>query len=159
MKLNEALLQSHSQLRQISDDLLSVDNAKQQSIYFEQLWQQFLVHEHAEEYIAFHIMQEKVDKNTHFTDKNLEFAVNEHHYFEEFVEHIALMPEEFEVRDKLIEELVEQLDSHMRHEEAYIFPRFAEQLDDEQNQQMVVIYIDKCREFNRKYNQSAQQSA
>lgn len=158
MKLTDALLQSHFQLRQIAQLLLSSQDNHHQSLYFEQLWQQFLVHEHAEEYIAYRVVNDDVVKNPHFGEKSLDFAVNEHHYFEDFVEHIALLSEDFEERPKLIQELVQQLESHMQHEEAYIFPRFAEQLTDEQHEQMVEIYIDKCREFNKKYAQPAKQT-
>ena len=150
MKLTDALLQSHSQLRQIAEALLSSDDLRHQSAYFEQLWQQFLVHERAEEYIAYRVMNDEVLQNPQFTERSLDFAVNEHHYFEDFVEHIALMPETANERPMLIKELIQQLESHMQHEEAYIFPRFAQQLNDEQHQQMVDIYIEKCREYNKR---------
>lgn len=76
MKLTDALLESHSQLRKISDELLASDNIRHQSLYFEQLWQQFLVHEHGEEFIAFHIMKEKVDKNEQVNNIELTQKLN-----------------------------------------------------------------------------------
>lgn len=151
MRLVETLQQSHSQLRQIIETLLSSTETQHQSIYFEQLWQQFLVHEHAEEYIAYRVMNDEILQNSQVNDRNLDYAVMEHHYFEDFVEHIALLPELSPERPKLIHELIQQLESHMQYEEAYIFPRFGEQLSEAQNEQMVTIYLDKCREYNKKY--------
>ncbi|MFW2177413.1 MULTISPECIES: hemerythrin domain-containing protein [unclassified Moraxella] len=151
MKLVEALQQSHSQLRRIADDLLIASDTHYQSLYFEQLWQQFFVHERAEEYVVFRVMNDKLIENNQFTEQALDFAVNEHHYFENFVENIVMMPKDNEERPKLIRELISQLESHMQHEEAYIFPRFREQISDEKNQELVDMYIQKCREFNRGY--------
>lgn len=152
MNLTDALMQSHTQLRRIGEHLLTSDDTHHQSVFFEQLWQQFLVHEHAEEYIAFKVIEERAIDNPQFTEKSLDFAVNEHHYFEDFVEHIALLPEDNASRPTLIRELIEKLESHMQHEESDIFPQLANQLDDDQQQMMTTVYIDKCREFNKKYS-------
>ena len=149
MKLTDALLQSHSQLRQIVEAWLSSEDLHHQCVYFEQLWQQFLVHEQAEAYIVFRVINDAMIQNPHFNEQSLDFAVNEHHYFEDFVEHIAAMPQDAIERPKLIKELICQIESHMQHEEAYIFPRFAQQLTDEQHAQMVAIYLEKCREYNK----------
>ncbi|ELA08372.1 hemerythrin HHE cation binding domain-containing protein [Moraxella macacae 0408225] len=141
MNLIEALNQSHKNIRSLGEKLANCADTEQQLALFAELWQQFFLHEHAEEQIAFQLMVKKDISNQQFTDKTLQYAVDEHHYFEQFVENIALMPPNRPECYKLMQELVLQLDSHMKHEEAYIFPRLTEQLNDEQNERLTAQYL------------------
>lgn len=143
MSLIEALTTSHRFIRETGQRLLQSQDDQERSVLFDKYWQQFFAHEHAEERIAFNIMSKKVLTNAEFTDKALKFAVDEHHYFEHFVENITLLAPDNPQRFKLMEELVAQLDSHMHHEEAFVFPRLAEQLDVAQNQKLTQIYLEE----------------
>ncbi|WP_019518864.1 hemerythrin domain-containing protein [Faucicola boevrei] len=150
MNLIDVLTQSHKNIRELGEKLANSTESTEQLALFNELWQQFFSHEHAEEQIAFQLMAKKDIKNEQFTDKALKYAVDEHHYFEQFVENIALLPHDNPQRYKLMQELVLQLDSHMKHEEAYIFPRLNDQLNAEQNERLVGEYLQALSHFKAK---------
>ena len=152
MTLNDVLLHSHRQIAQIGEQLLSAQDYPQQAVYFEQLWQHFLIHEQAEEYVAFQVMQNSGKTAHRDTERALEFAVHEHHDFESFIEDIALLPEDetlINQHQQLFKALCEKITHHMQHEETHIFPQLMAQLTNEQHEQLASAYIDKCRELNK----------
>lgn len=146
MKLIEALQKSHDNIRNLGQQLINCNNATEMDSNFQNLWQHFFAHEKAEEYIAFKVMHRGDSANESFSEKALQYAVDEHHYFEQFVEDISLLTPQDSRRAGLIRELVDQLDSHMRHEEAFIFPRLAEQLNETKQDVLVNEYNQKLSE-------------
>ncbi len=145
-KLIEALQKSHENIRSLGQQLINSNNETDIETIFQSLWQQFFTHEKAEEYIAFKVMHRGDSANESFSEKALQYAVDEHHYFEQFVEDISLLTPQDSRRAGLIRELVDQLDSHMRHEEAFIFPRLAEQLNETKQDVLVNEYNQKLSE-------------
>lgn len=145
MNLLNALEKSHQNLRALGEQLTQNHNNEQTDKIFNELWEQFFAHEKAEEYIALKIMK-RGDIDQEFSEDALQFAVDEHHYFERFVEDIALLPMHDTRRQDLIKELISQLDNHMKHEEAFIFPKLVEQLSEEKQMLLVKEYIAKLKE-------------
>lgn len=146
MSLSTVLKQSHMALHEIGQQLVQSEDSHTQMTLFNKLWQQFFAHEQAEEHVATLIMRGKQLANTDVSEKALKHAIDEHHYFEQFVENIAMVAVDDPRRKQLIHELVAQLNSHMQYEEAFIFPRFDEMLDENQQQQLINDYLDKIKQ-------------
>lgn len=145
MSLINVLETSHQNIRNLSKQLNQNHSNEQTEQIFNELWEQFFAHEQAEEYIAFKIMK-RGDISQSLSEEALQYAVDEHHYFERFVEDIALLPPNDPKRQSYIQELISQLDEHMQHEEQFIFPQLVEQLNEEKQALLVKEYIEKLKE-------------
>lgn len=146
MGLIQVLKQSHQTLNELGKKLLQSETPQQQNEWFNQLWQQFFAHEQAEENIAIKVMQAKViDKNV--SEQALKYAVDEHHYFEQFIEDIVVISFDDERRKALISDLITQLEKHMQYEEEFIFPQFTQFLTEEIQQSLADEYLQKLQEI------------
>lgn len=145
MNLLNALESSHQNIRNLGEQLNQSHSNEQTEQIFHALWEQFFAHEQAEEYITFKIMK-RGDISQSLSEEALQYAVDEHHYFERFVEDIALLPQNDPRRHGFIQELIRQLNEHMTHEERFIFPQLVAQLDAEKQAILVTEYIEKLKE-------------
>lgn len=145
MNLLNALESSHQNIRNLGEQLNQSHSNEQTEQIFHALWEQFFAHEQAEEYITFKIMK-RGDISQSLSEEALQYAVDEHHYFERFVEDIALLPPNDPRRHGFIQELIRQLNEHMTHEERFIFPQLVAQLDAEKQAILVTEYIEKLKE-------------
>ncbi len=145
MNLIEVLKQSHQALNELGQKLLHSPTPQQQNECFNQLWQQFFAHEQAEESIALKVMRgKKVDEG--ISEQALKYAVDEHHYFERFIEDIVAISFDDERRKVLIGDLIAQLQKHMQYEEEFIFPQMAQFLTQDVQQSLADEYLQKLKE-------------
>lgn len=81
------------------------------------------------------------------SEQVLKYAVDEHHYFEQFIEDIVATSFDDQRRKVLIQDLITQLARHMQYEEDVIFPQFSQLLTEEQQQAFSDEYLKNLKEI------------